>query len=83
MAAISQRQLWEADRVNPNLANQILWAYRYGTPAACPSGLGDDGNNPCQISQAPTVPVEDPLVLARRDCPITWACRHFGTDGDG
>ena len=47
MAHVSSRQLWQADHVNPNLANQILWSYRYGTPAACPTNVGD--NQPCKI----------------------------------
>lgn len=44
-AALSARQVWQADRVDPNLANSILWAYRYGTASACPRAYGD----PCQI----------------------------------
>jgi DNA-binding beta-propeller fold protein YncE len=83
MAQVSERQLWQADRVNPNLANQIMYAYRYGTTAACPTDLGDDANDPCQIKANPSTPVGDPVLAARRNCPITWACRNLGSDGDG
>ncbi len=83
MAKVSSEQLWRTDQVNPNLVNKIQWAYRYGTPAACPTGLGDDGNDPCQVGSAPRTPVGDPISEARRSCPITWACRELGSDGDG
>jgi hypothetical protein len=52
MAKTSAAQTWMADRVNPNLVNQITWAYRYGTPAACPSGVGNDHNDPCRVTAA-------------------------------
>jgi len=81
MAAVSEKQLWQADRVNPNLANSILWAYRYGTAAACPRDLGDDGNNPCQVPAS--IPASEDVAKLRRECPITWACRDLGSDGDG
>jgi len=48
MASTSAAQLWQADHVDPNLVNKILWSYRYGTAAACPSGLGAAHANPCQ-----------------------------------
>jgi hypothetical protein len=85
MAAISEKQLWEADRVNPNLANQIQWAYRYGTDAACPRDLGSDGNNPCEITAASAAkaPIRDPVRVAEGECAISWACKNFGSDGDG
>jgi hypothetical protein len=50
MATISSQQVWQSDRVNPNLANQIDWAYRYGIAAACPQGVGADHNNPCRVA---------------------------------
>jgi len=81
MAQISARQLWQTDRVDPNLVNQILWAYRYGTAAACPKDLGDDANNPCQLPAK--LPGSDDMPAVRRQCPITWACRDLGSDGDG
>jgi DNA-binding beta-propeller fold protein YncE len=37
MAKVSEAQNWVTDHVNPNLVNQIQWAYRYGTDAACPA----------------------------------------------
>ena len=52
MADVSARQRWQTDRVDPNLVNQIQWAYRYGTTRACPRNLGDDGNDPCVVGEA-------------------------------
>ena len=49
MAQVSDHQLWQADRVDPNLANEIEWAYRYGTAQACPRGVGDTRNDPCRV----------------------------------
>jgi len=49
MAKISSQQVWQADHVDPNLVNQIQWAYRYGTARACPRHVGAEATNPCQI----------------------------------
>jgi phospholipase C len=48
MAAASARQSWQvADAVPENVANQVMWAYRFGTPAACPSRTGLVPQDPC------------------------------------
>jgi DNA-binding beta-propeller fold protein YncE len=40
MAATSRSINWLADTVPDHLLNQIQWAYRYGTAAACPARTG-------------------------------------------
>jgi DNA-binding beta-propeller fold protein YncE len=48
MAATSARQRWQvADAVPEDVANQVMWAYRYGTAAACPQRTGIVPNDPC------------------------------------
>jgi hypothetical protein len=48
MAAASARQSWQvADAVPEDVANQVMWAYRFGTPAACPPRTGIVPQDPC------------------------------------
>ncbi|HEV3228180.1 MAG TPA: beta-propeller fold lactonase family protein [Solirubrobacteraceae bacterium] len=48
MAATSSSISWLADTVPDHLLNQIQWAYRYGTAAACPARTGSIApNQPC------------------------------------
>jgi hypothetical protein len=48
MATASTRQSWQvADAVPEDVANQVMWAYRFGTPAACPPRTGIVPQDPC------------------------------------
>lgn len=51
--ALSKRYSWRTDTVPETVANRVAWAYRYGTPRACPArGRGVVGN-PCALPPRP------------------------------
>ncbi|GAC1321858.1 MAG: hypothetical protein NVSMB25_16180 [Thermoleophilaceae bacterium] len=52
LAGLSKRFTWVADAVPQVAMNRIIWAYRYGTPAACPRRAGRVPYSPCGGSLA-------------------------------
>jgi phospholipase C len=52
MARASKRWTWVADAVPQDFMNRMDWAYRYGTPRACPARVGRVPYNPCDAAYA-------------------------------
>ena len=52
LAKESAKYTWVADAVPENVMNRITWAYRYGTPKACPKRIGRVPYNPCADDSA-------------------------------